>query len=418
MRSPVFAPFRIRNFRFQWPGDLLTSWALEMETLILGWYILVETRSVLMLTIFAALQYLGTLISPMFGVVGDRIGHGALLAGMRAVYTALSALLATIILYGAVRPAIVLVIAALLGCVRPSDLAVRSSLIAATMPPQHLIGAMSLSRTTQDSARIVGALTGAALFATLGLAVAYGIVACLYGLGLMLTIGVVAVGRTERRKTGVADPAITRPSPWHDLHEGIAYVWTTPRLLAAIWLAFLVNLTAYPFTNGLLPYVAREVYRIDQTGLGYLIASFAVGALIASISLSLAGARLWLARMMIVAAAVWYMLLLTFAQMQSAAAGIAILTLAGFAQGMSLVPLSVILLRSTGEKLRGRVMGVRMLAIYGLPVGLLAAGVLIDRIGFSATVTLYAGVGLACVLLIAAYWRADLWPAQAPANAR
>ena len=59
-----------------------------------------------------------------------------------------------------------------------------------------------------------------------------------------------------------------------------------------------------------------------------------------------------------------------------------------------------------------------MLAIYGLPVGLLAAGVLIERIGFSNTVTLYAGIGLACVLLIAAHWRADLWPVQAPANAR
>ena len=46
-----------------------------METLILGWYVLVETRSVLLLTVFASLQHLGTLIAPMFGVMGDRIGH-------------------------------------------------------------------------------------------------------------------------------------------------------------------------------------------------------------------------------------------------------------------------------------------------------------------------------------------------------
>jgi len=35
-------------------------------------------------------------------------------------------------------------------------------------------------------------------------------------------------------------------------------------------------------------------------------------------------------------------------------------------------------------------MGVRMLVIYGLPLGLLAAGSLIDEIGFAATGTLYA----------------------------
>src|SRR5947208_12874254 len=92
-RHPAFAPFRVRSFRFQWPADLLTSWAFEMETLILGWYVLVETGSVLLLTLFAALTYVGTLIAPMFGVAGDRIGHRNLLAVMRATYVALSAAL-------------------------------------------------------------------------------------------------------------------------------------------------------------------------------------------------------------------------------------------------------------------------------------------------------------------------------------
>ena len=45
-----------------------------METLILGWFVLVSTDSVLLLTLFAALQYLGTLIAPLFGVARDRRG--------------------------------------------------------------------------------------------------------------------------------------------------------------------------------------------------------------------------------------------------------------------------------------------------------------------------------------------------------
>ena len=49
----ALAPFRVRSFCFQWPGDLLTSWAFEMEGLILGWYILVETGSVGLLTFSA-----------------------------------------------------------------------------------------------------------------------------------------------------------------------------------------------------------------------------------------------------------------------------------------------------------------------------------------------------------------------------
>ena len=75
-----------------------------METLILGWYVLVETGSVLLLTVFASLGYVGTLVAPMFGVVGDRIGHRDLLAMMRATYAVLAAMLMTLALSGHLTP--------------------------------------------------------------------------------------------------------------------------------------------------------------------------------------------------------------------------------------------------------------------------------------------------------------------------
>src|SRR5438105_6737578 len=92
-RFSMLAPFGVRGFRFQWPADLLTSWAFEMETIILGWYVLVETGSVLWLTAFGASQYLGTLIAPLYGVVGDRLGHKSLLLGMRAAYAVFASIL-------------------------------------------------------------------------------------------------------------------------------------------------------------------------------------------------------------------------------------------------------------------------------------------------------------------------------------
>ena len=82
-RVPALAPFRIRSFRFQWPADLLASWAFEMEGVILGWFVLVSTGSVLALAVFGSLQFLGTLISPLFGMAGDRIGNRNLICLMR-----------------------------------------------------------------------------------------------------------------------------------------------------------------------------------------------------------------------------------------------------------------------------------------------------------------------------------------------
>ena len=75
-----------------------------METLILGWYVLVETKSVLLLTLFASLTYIGTLIAPIFGVAGDRIGHRDLLAMMRSTYAVLAGTLMTLALTGHLTP--------------------------------------------------------------------------------------------------------------------------------------------------------------------------------------------------------------------------------------------------------------------------------------------------------------------------
>jgi len=112
---------------------------------------------------------------------------------------------------------------------------------------------------------------------------------------------------------------------------------------------------------------------------------------------------------MIVAAVIWHALVFIFAQTTMLWSGIAMLMLCGFAQSLTMICHTVILLSASTPRYRGRIMGVRMLAIYSLPLGLLAAGVLIGLIGFRATASLYAVVGLAFTVLIAVRWRASLW---------
>jgi hypothetical protein len=277
------------------------------------------------------------------------------------------------------------------------------------MPSDRLMATMGMLRTTQDSARIAGSLVGAGLFAVFGIGAAYLAVSLFYGCGFLLTLGTGG----PRRRVAAAGVGL-----WHDLVDGLSYVWDTPASLASIWLALLVNLTAFPFTSGLLPYVARDVYHIDQTGLGTLVASFALGSLIGSVTVSVGGRVLRPARMMIVFALFWYALLLIFAYMPATGSARVALLLAGVAQSLSLVPMSVLLLHSAGERYRGRVMGVRTLAIYGVPPGLLIAGALIDWVGFAATVSLYCLVGGVLTAAIAVRWRDALWPLNAPANMR
>ena len=406
----MLAPFRVRSFRFQWPADLLTSWAFEMETIILGWYVLVETKSVVWLTLFGAAQYLGTLIAPLFGVAGDRLGHKSLLLVMRSTYAVFASTLLVFILSGHISPGVVIVVTLLMGLIRPSDLGVRGALIAESMPADTLISALSMSRTTQDSARVVGALAGASIVAFFGMAPAYMIIAGFYVVGALLMFG--DTEPVRRHITMAMTPEeLEGKSPWRDLKEGLAHTWNTPILLALVSLAFLTNLSAFPLTMGLMPYVARDVYHVDQTWLGYLVASFAVGALTGSLMLSHVSSATRLTRLMMTSSSLWYVMLVIFAQMPSPLLAVPFLILAGVAQSFSMTSLQITLLREAGERFRGRVMGVRMMAIYSLPIGLLAAGPLIGAIGFRGTATLYALIGLLFTILISWRWRKDLWRA-------
>ena len=411
-RPPFLAPFRNRSYRVLWPADLLTSWAFEMETLILGWYILVETQSVLWLTVFGSLQFGGTLVAPMFGVACDRFGPRNVLCLMRATYVVLATALASFALSGAITPVHVVIIAFVMGLVRPSDLSVRNTLIGGLMPPDLLMGAMGISRTTQDSSRIMGALAGAAVFALLGMGAAYVMITAFYIASTALTLTI------DRPTRTVESPLSPPTSPWRDVREGLAYVAATPRLLAAMVLAFLVNFCAFPLSGGLLPYVARDIYGMDQAGLGMLAAGFASGGLIGSLMLSTVGRGIPAGRIMISFTFVWYVMLLFYAHADTPLLGIALLALAGFMQSLSMVPMAVMLLRSAEPRLRGRVMGVRMLAVYGMPLGLLLAGWMVHRFGFAAAATAYCLFGLLATGAIALFWRRHLFPLTAPANAR
>ncbi len=447
---PALEPFRTRSFRYQWPADLCTAWALEMETLILGWYVLVESGSVVLLTLFGALMYVGTLLAPLMGTLGDRLGLRRMLAGMRFSYAALATVILWLAATQQLEPSRVLAVAFVVGLIKPTDIGMRTALVGASVPPAQLVAAMGISRTTQDSARIGGALAGAGFMASFGLASAYVAITALYVLGAVLTqrSGRPAQGAHHApglpnetphaqapipaseppSRSALAAHASTVPaavpggapaaSAWRDLKDGLLYVWRTPALRAAMALAALVNLCLFPFSGGLMPYIAKDVFQLDQRGLGWLVASYAAGALMGSLALSAWGERLRPGRTMLVGCVLWHLSLLCLAWPVSVGAATALFLAAGLNQSLSMVSLSIILMRLTQPQLRGRIMGVRMLAIYTLPIGLLGAGALIPRWSFQGVVSLYVGLGLCLTTWIAWAWRHELWSANAPANSR
>ncbi len=367
-----------------------------MEALILGWYILTVTGSVEWLVAFGALMWAGAVLAPFLGMAGDRIGLRALMCLTRGGYALLAAVLTLLILAELLVPWHVFVVYGIAGLARPSDQAIRNVLIGQTMRPEVLMGAIGLSRTTADMAKVAGAFAGAGGVALIGMGPAYAIVTALYVSAFLLSRG---VARSPPHPHDAAAHASA-----HDviagLKEAAHYVWTKPDLLGAFSIAFLVNLLAYPFFLGLLPYAAKEVYDVGQSGLGYLAAAFALGALAGSLAISTSALPLPAGRVMLWSAAAWFVAILLFGQTRSLPFGLALLFISGFVQSFCLIPVAVVMLRGAAEPMRGRVMGMRVLAVWGLPLGLLASGPIIDGLGYTACALIYASIGLAATFAI------------------
>ena len=298
-------------------------------------------------------------------------------------------------LSGALRPWHVFVVAGMTGMIRMAENVVRQSLIADVVPPRVLLNASGLGRTTQDLARIAGAFAGAGLFSLLGFGPAYVGVTAFYLGSVLLALGITVHGSAPRPSR---EPAVRA------LRRGAAYMMRRPVVMGVMGLAFLVNLTAFPLTIGLMPVLARDVFDVDQNGLAQLVAVTAGGALIGSVAVAGLGRIARPERLMVAAIVAWYVLLLALARVGTMAPALPLLGLIGAVTSAAMITGMVVLLGTTAREFRGRIMGVRMMAVYGLPIGLLLGGFLTERYGVQTAISAFALAGIAGTVVAVVIW--------------
>ena len=392
----VLGSFSIRSYRYQWSADILSTWGYEMETLILGWYVLVQTDSPFLVALLGAARFSGTLISPIVGVYADRITRRSILVSMRFGFAALAFVLWVADYFDALNATVVIVVAAVAGLIRPSEMIIRNSLIADTVVPTLIPNALGFSRITMDSARVFGAFAGASLFVSIGIGNAFAAIVAMYAMCIVLTF------RIARHPPLVSTTSSS--GAFRDLFAGLSYIRKDRDILALMLLALLANVTAFPLTHGLLPVIARDVYQTDEFGLALLTAAAAGGAMLGSLIIAVASKSGNAQRATIIGLIAWHVFIAVFMLVKPNWIGMTLLVCVGLASTWAMLSMSVALLTNIRADMRGRIMGVRMLAVYGLPVGLLVAGALIERFAVMPTLVGFAGFGLIMTLLICFWW--------------
>jgi predicted MFS family arabinose efflux permease len=380
--------------------------AAEMENLVLAWFVLSDTGSPLQVGLIGAARFGGTLVSPLYGAIVDRFNRRAVLIFARGVSTALAGVLMTLVLTDSFQLWHAYAIVGVSSLARTLGIVANNALSADTVPAGRLASAMGLNRATLDASRIVGSLLGGGLMSSLGLGSAYVAVTALYLAATVVVFGVSARPESARR----AGPQVKTPYI-SQIVQGVKYVRSNSLIPGMLFFAFLIEFTTFPIVNELMAVIGDDLFGVDANGVAALRSVASGGALIGAL---LTGAFTGMrrpSRVLLVSVVTWHLLTLPVAATSQFGVALAVFFFWGVCGGAAFVALMVGLLQSSRSDFRGRVLGLQVFAVFGLPLGLVMGGWLAGQFGVREMLWIHGLLGLALTAAAVAKWPA-LWSAQ------
>ena len=395
-----FRSLKGKGFAILWGSDLAVSSAEFLELFILSWYVLQKTESPTILGIYAALRFTGTLFAPLLGVLVDHFGLRRSFNLSRSIFFILSFILAAIFLLEEPSILVILFMSALLGVMRSTDLITRQSVLTHMVSQGELQNAVALSRMGRDLTQIIVPIAAGFLLSSLGTEVTYLGVVILYALSVVLSLMIPKFPRI------MFD---TKSNMWGFFTEGLSYIKSYPFLIALLLIAFIVNLTAFPLNHALLAVISNSMFDTDATGFGIIMGGYSAGALLGSLWISYFSEMRRPSRLMVFGCIFWHVAIFSIAFSTYFYVSVSIVLLAGIFQSFSMVIMAMLILRYTSEDMRSRVLGVRQLAVYGLPLGLVISGFVSENFDVVAALIGNAVVGLLLLAFVLITWPRPLF---------
>lgn len=350
-----------RNFTLVWGSIAQFQVGSQMEALVLGWFVIQLTDSPFLGGLIAGARMALNFLALFAGAIADRLPRHRLLAGIELVMTGLGLLVLTLMLTGLLEVWHLFAVTIAASLVRIFQMPSAQALIGDTLPPDKISNGAALTSMAQNFSTILGPLLGGFLYKGFGPEGAYAVISLFY---FSSSISAMFI-----RPVRSAEPRPPQGSVLQSVGQGLRYVKSQQLLWVTLLMAVIINLTGWPFHTALLPIFAEYVLHTDSAGLGWLSAAFGIGALSGSLGWATVRNLRHIGKLMILAIIVWHGSMLLFALSDSLYWSMGILLLTGAAFSSTQTMMLTMLLRNTTAEYRGRVLGLRVLAIFAYSFG-------------------------------------------------
>ena len=384
--------FRHRSFAFVWGSTALVGIGTQMESAVLGWFVLSLTDSPFLVGSIAAARMALNFLALFAGAIADRLPRNLLLVSVEFVMGLMGILMLALILTDLLEVWHIFAITLFMGVVRLFQMPVAQSLVGDTLPRERVNNGAAFNTVAMNIAMLCGPVIGGLLYKGFGPQGAYLVIASLY-----LASGMVALGvRIDRSESSRPSESVLRT-----VTDGLRYAAGSQVIWAVLTAAVIINLAGWTVHTGLAPIFARDVLGTDSAGLGLLLFAFGVGALSGSLGLAMVPNLRHVGRLLIVAVLMWHAMILVFSLSRSFYLSMGLFALVGVAFASTQVLILMLLLRTTQQEFRGRIMGLRSFAILAYSFGSIAAGAIAGLWGAPAAAQVVGVTGITLILALA-----------------
>ena len=412
----------------------------QMEVIAVLWLVLELTGDPVLVGLAGAAPLSLAFVSIFAGAVVDRLPRRLLLATMQFIAATSAFLLMLLLLLDALQVWMIFVIIVGSGVFRTFELPVTNALLTDTVPRSRVTNAVAMLGLGQNLTQFVGPIVAGFLFTPLTPGGLFAFIGALYAIGGLLALLVRTRGVNEtspsRRKISEIRSLIVallcflfggglillvliaifakpqnrvenRTTNWTVLLEmayGLRHIWQRRELLMVLLIAALYNITGFPFTTALMPIFARETLQSGPEVLGLLNGAMGLGAVFGALLVTALGdfrrQGWWLVWAV---NGGWHLSMVLFAIVVLTLPGLlpftwvlvialAVKVWTGIGRAGSLVLVMTVLMGNSDPEYRGRMGGMRVLAIQAHFPASAINGWMVTQIGAPLT-ALYLGLG-------------------------
>lgn len=388
-----------RDFTLYFIGVICSLTGFWLRFVAQGWLVYRLTGSPWMLGLVGFFTTLPViLVSPVAGVVVDRVSRRAMLIVTQGSLAAMIVALALLDGLNLIEVWHVMTIAFIGGVVGSFDWPTRLSLVPNLVEPALLPRAVALNSAAWNGARIGGPVVAGLLLPVAGTAGSFWVAAALFA-PVLLAAPFIRV-RSGRRPAG-SDHFLA------NLRGGYAYVFRHPLLLSLLLMELVPIVFGQTFPT-LMPVFVAEVLHQDERALGWLMATLGAGELIGTLTIALTSIVPRRPVAVLAGITLFGIAMLLFALSRSLPVSLVCLLLAGIAAAGYSTLNGTLIQGAVDDRYRGRVMSVYSM-IWGLtPIGNVELGAVAQGYGAPAAVFVNGLIVLAFVgilLLRAPYLR-------------